>query len=108
VTSDDSRAPHLTLIRSDGTTSPVVPAPPSSVTRAHPIQIHVARPMLETILEDNIATLQAHRTHIDVTPDDMVATDHALLRLAELLEWVRGHQRWSAWVGIYPEDPTKP
>ncbi|HEU4700517.1 MAG TPA: hypothetical protein VFS40_15135 [Gemmatimonadales bacterium] len=106
MTSDDARAPHLTLIRSDGTTHPAVPPLPASVTREHPLQIHIARPLLETILEDNIATLERHRAHIDVTPADRAATDHALDRMADLLAWVRGHQRWSAWLEVGPVDPT--
>jgi hypothetical protein len=110
VTTDDSTAPRLTLVKGDGPlpAERAVPPLPADVSRAHPIEIHVARPMLEAILEDNITTLQAHRAHIDVTPADKTATDSAIARLSGLLEWARGHQRWSVWVGVYPEDPTAP
>ena len=106
MSTDDSTAPRLRLVRADPPAAPAVPPRPVDVTRTHPIEIHVGRPMLEAILEDNLATLEAHRTHIDVTPADRAATDSAIQRLNGLLAWTRAHQRWSVWLGVYPEDPT--
>lgn len=76
---------------------------PDCVTPEAPLELFIGQPVLEAILEDNIAAVHNNRAELD-RDGEREQTDAMLLVREEFLAWVRAHPGINIFMSIHPVD----
>lgn len=75
---------------------------PDFCSPENPVFLYVGRPVLETILEDNIAAIRARSDEVHPTEQDQQLVSEMIDERERLLAWTRVNPNLNIWVGLFP------